>query len=168
MAGLALCAAVLALPGIVGAQETPPPSGSVAAADSSRLRTARELLEVMQMMRVIRAGNVAMVESQTAANPAMAPFKDVLLAWAEKHLTWDVMAPPMSAAYAELLTEPEMRELIAFYRTPAGRKVVEVTPELTQRGAKIGADIAQRYMPQLQEMIQARANELTRSAPAKP
>ena len=120
------------------------------------------------MMRVIRAGNMAMVDAQTAANPAMAPFKDVLLEWAEKHLTWEVMAPPMSAVYAEKFTEPELRELIAFYRTPAGRKLVEVTPELTQRGAQIGAEVAQRYMSELQEMIQARAQELSRGSPARP
>ena len=147
-----------------GAQSAAAP----AAVDSSRLRTARELLEVMDMMSVLRAGNLAMVKAQSASNPAMAPFEDVLIDWANQHLTWEVMAPPMSAAYAALLTEAEMRELIAFYRTPTGRKIVAVTPELTQRGATIGAEVAQQFMPQLEVMIRTRAEQLSGKPGSKP
>ena len=157
--------AMLAPGAAAGAQA---PAAAQAAPDSSRLRTARELLETMDMMSVLRAGNHAMVRAQSASNPAMVPFEDVLIEWAEKHLTWEVMAPPMSAAYAAVLTEAEMRELIAFYRTPTGRRVVAVTPELTQRGAAIGAEVAQQFTPQLEVMIRARAEELSRQKDSKP
>ena len=164
---VAACFAIAALaPWTVAGGQTPP--AAHAAVDSSRLRTARELLEAMDMMSVLRAGNLAMVKAQTATNPAMAPFEEVLIEWAEKHLTWEVMAPPMSAAYAAVLTETEMRELIAFYRTPTGRKVVAVTPELTQRGAAIGSEVAQQFMPQLEVMVRARAEELSKKTGSKP
>jgi hypothetical protein len=51
--------------------------------------------------------------------------------------------------YDKYYTHDEIRQLIAFYETPLGRKVVEVTPPLTQEtmaigqkwGEKLGRDI---------------------------
>jgi hypothetical protein len=52
-------------------------------------------------------------------------------------------------AYSKYYTHDEIKQLIAFYETPLGRRVVEVTPSITQEtmligqtwGEKLGQDI---------------------------
>jgi hypothetical protein len=42
------------------------------------------------------------------------------------------MKKPMSTAYAQVFTESELAGIIAFLKSPIGRKYVEKTPELTK------------------------------------
>ena len=165
-AGAAAVLALMASAG--GAHGQASPSPAAVTVDSARLRAALELVNLMQMEKVIRAGNVAMAETQVAANPNLAPFKDVLIKWAETHLTWERMAPRMAALYAEAMTEQEIRDLMAFYRTPSGQKLIAITPELTHRSAAIGAEMAQQYLPQLEAMMKERMDELTGIGPPDP
>lgn len=56
--------------------------------------------------------------------------------------------------YAERFTHQEIRDMIAFYQTPTGRKLASISPELTQAGMlagqQWGAQLAQRVMQRLQ------------------
>lgn len=126
----------------------------------ARLAAAQEVLRLMDMERQILSGVKTMLDAQLSAAPALQQFRDVMTAWAEKYLTWPVMGERLARVYAQTFTEQELRELAAFYRTPIGRKVARVTPSLMQRGADIGAAVAQEHMAELETMIQARAREL--------
>lgn len=126
----------------------------------ARLAAAQEVLRLMDMERQILSGVKTMLDAQLNAAPALQQFRDVMKAWAEKYLTWQVMGDRLARVYAQTFTEPELRDLAAFYRTPIGRKVARVTPSLMQRGADIGAAVAQEHMAELETMIQARAREL--------
>jgi hypothetical protein len=50
------------------------------------------------------------------------------------------------AIYARHFTEPELRQLIAFYRSPVGAKMLKVTPQMT-------AETMALIMPRVQEII---------------
>lgn len=127
---------------------------------ASRLAAAHEVLRVMDMERQILSGVKTMLDAQLTAAPALRQYRDVMQAWAEKYLTWGVMGDRLARVYAQTFTERELRELTAFYRTPIGQKVARVTPALMQRGADVGAAVAQEHMAELESMIQARAREL--------
>ena len=64
------------------------------------------------------------------------------------------LMPRMVAAYGKVLTHDEVRQLIAFYETPLGRRLIEVAPQLQQAGAQAGQEWAQALTPQLQQEIQ--------------
>ena len=66
------------------------------------------------------------------------------------------LMPRMVAAYGKVLTHGEVRQLIAFYETPLGRRLIEVAPQLQQAGSQAGQEWAQALSPRLQEEIQAR------------
>lgn len=127
---------------------------------ASRLAAAHEVLRVMDMERQILSGVKTMLDAQLTAAPALQQYRDVMQAWAVKYLTWAVMGDRLARVYAQTFTERELRELTAFYRTPVGQKVARVTPALMQRGAEVGAAVAQEHMAELESMIQARAREL--------
>ncbi len=50
----------------------------------------------------------------------------------------------MAPIYANNFTNDELRELIAFYDSPIGRKLVEKQPILSQQGAALGQAWGQR------------------------
>lgn len=61
----------------------------------------------------------------------------------------------MVPLYAEAYTHQEVRDLLAFYQSPTGKKAVAATPGLMRGGEKIGQELAQGIGPELQQRIDA-------------
>lgn len=135
-------------------------AASAEAPSPGRLQAAEELLRVMHLEQSTLAGVEAMVETQIRSDPTLAPYRNVILAWARRHMTWAAIGPQMAALYAERFTEPELRELIAFYNTPTGRKAVGLMGEILQSSAEIGRRIAQEHTPELERMLKERTAEM--------
>jgi len=136
---------------------------SIIAADpstESHRDAASELLELMNVERTMMAGASAMVDAMAQQNPQLESYRDVILKWAEGFMNWETFGSKFVALYTESFTEPELRELIAFYNTPTGKKALTLMPELVQRGAALGADVASEHMQELEQMISERAAEL--------
>ena len=74
-------------------------------------------------------------------------------------MRWDALKPQLVAIYTEAFTEAELREITAFYKTPAGQKAVTVMPELMQKGMTMGQKAVQDHLPELQEAIQKKLKE---------
>ncbi len=127
---------------------------------SSHEQAVTELFGLMDVEKAMIGGATAMIDAQIKANPAIAPFRGVLIEWSGKYLTWDAMAPQLIALYMETFTEAETRELIAFYRTPTGKKALTKLPELFQKGAAIGAEIGKAHQPELMEMVREKQKQL--------
>jgi uncharacterized protein len=134
---------------------------------ASRQQSAEELLRTMNLERVTMAGMSAALEMQLQKNPALLPYRDVYLTWARKHLTWNAIGPKLAAVYAESFTESELRDLIAFYKTPTGQKALTEFPILYQKGAEVGQKVAKDHVEDLENMIRERATQLEQ-APQPP
>ena len=65
-----------------------------------------------------------------------------------------MVRPALVQIYAEAFSESEVRELIAFYRTPIGRKLVERTPALTRGIADVMNRIVLEHQTELMEIMQ--------------
>lgn len=128
---------------------------------------ATELLQIMDAERTMMSGAVAMSDAMIEQNPVLAPYRDVLLEWAGSFMTWEIFGSKLVDLYAESFTEAELMEIAAFYRTPTGRKSLDVMPELMRRGALLGADEARKHTDELEAMIRERAVELE-GAPQEP
>ena len=134
----------------------------------SHRQAAADLLKLMDAENQAMAGANAMADVMLQSNPMLGPFRDVITDWSAKVMTWDNMMPKMVALYAETYTEGELKELIAFYSTKLGQKMIRVTPELTRKGAMIGSELAQQHMGELQAAIEARANEMQQLGTTSP
>jgi hypothetical protein len=173
-ASFVVAIAFLLAPALLSAQATghrPAPADSASrprlVPTPATLALADSLLREMDLERVMRTGGMSTFDATIQSQPAMAQFRDVVEAWYQKHLSWAEFGPAMVRVYAETFTEAELRAYVAFYRTPAGRQLARLTPELTRRGAELGAEVAARHTGELQQMIQARVLEL-QSAGTKP
>jgi hypothetical protein len=119
----------------------------------------RELFRVMDLSTMTTQAFDAGIDAQVKANPAIAPYKDVMLEWGHKYFRWEAIEPQLVTLYMETFTEEEVQGLLTFYRTPVGRKSVQALPELFRKGAEIGAVVAQEHVGELQEMMSKRMEE---------
>jgi hypothetical protein len=127
---------------------------------STHEQAVTELFQLIGLERTMMGGATAMIDAQVQANPAIAPYRDVLLEWAQKYLTWDTMAPKLVQMQMEAFTESEIREMIAFYKTPTGQKALLKMPELMKQGAAIGVEVAKAHLPELETMVLERKRQL--------
>jgi uncharacterized protein len=161
---VSLLALVVAIP--LAAQNAPAPTPRTVTPAARNL--AREVVALLNMEKVVRAGVEAMFDLQVQQQPQMAPFRATMQAWADRHVSGPELLDKIVDIYAEEFSERELRDLVAFYRTPTGRRVAEVSPLLSKRGAEAGAAVAQAHIAELQQMLEARAAELQRGTTPTP
>ncbi|HSS76500.1 MAG TPA: DUF2059 domain-containing protein [Thermoanaerobaculia bacterium] len=123
-------------------------------------QAAVELLQMMDLEKTMRSTLSAMLDAQINGNPEMAPYRDVFQSWIERYFSWDALKPRMIDLYVQAFTEPELRDMIAFYKTPTGQKSLTKLPALMQQGGQLGAEIVQQHKTELEKMMRARKHEL--------
>jgi hypothetical protein len=133
-----------------------PAAAQPAAPPASHLQAAGELVDLLKLERSMMTGIEIMIEAQTAASPELAQYSDIMREFMGKYLGWDRIRPKFAALYAEMYTEPELREIIAFYRTPIGQKMIETEPAMMQRAGEIGEKEVMDHMPELFRMLTER------------
>jgi len=135
------------------AAQTPAPARPPIA--PSHLAAARELLEVLHLQDVAAAGVQVALEEQLRTNPALEPYRTVMKEWAASIFSADEAKTAFATIYAETFTEDDLRQLVAFYRTPLGQKLANSQAALTVRGAEVGHNLATAHQADLMARIQA-------------
>ncbi|HSS51757.1 MAG TPA: DUF2059 domain-containing protein, partial [Thermoanaerobaculia bacterium] len=130
---------------------------------SSHRQAAVELLEAMDLDRGTTAMANATLDAQIQNDPSLAPYRDVFQKWIEKYLSWEIMKPRMIDLYMAAFTEPEMRDLIAFYKSPTGKKALAQIPVLMQQSLTIGMEMANQHQADLEEMVRVRKEEIAKA-----
>ncbi|MDB5558871.1 MAG: hypothetical protein JWQ36_1805 [Enterovirga sp.] len=102
---------------------------------AGHLTAARELVDltgVLSPVNDIMPSFVEQIRRQNVTRPEMSKdLEDVLKALGpEMQLQRQQITTIVSRTYAKHLTEPELKDVIAFFRTPAGAKYAKVQPEL--------------------------------------
>jgi uncharacterized protein len=131
----------------------------VRADEKSHRAAALELCEVTHMERSMQESMRRMMELQIQQTPQLAQARPQLLKFFEKYLSWGSMKEDFIKLYQQSFSEQELREIIAFYKTPTGQKSVLQMPILLQRGAEIGSARVREHLPELMEMMQAAAKQ---------
>jgi len=158
----ALMAALACKKGGAPAAPTPTPTPNAAAAAAA----AQELFKAMKMPNNLNDTTAAMIDSEISRNPGLTPYRDIMLQWLRKYMTWDAIQPEMTRMYTEAFTDEELKQMAAFYSSPAGQKSLEKLPDLMQRTAMAGARISQQHTDELRAAMAARSEELKKEAAA--
>jgi len=141
-----LCASIALLPPL-----------SARADEASHRKSAEALLTQMNMEPMMNQAVDQMLQVQVQQNPQIAPFREQMKTFLSKYMSWASIKDDMVKIYAAEFTEPELKELLAFYQTPVGRKTIERMPALMAKGAEIGQKRVQEHLPELQATIQSQA-----------
>ncbi len=113
---------------------------------------------IRELMKLSGAGNLG----ETFAKNMLKAFKDIYpnvetSVWDEfaKEIKGEEMVNLVIPIYAKYFTEEDMKDMIAFYKSPVGKKLVEKQPlivqESMQAGQVLGREIGERVTKKLQE-----------------
>jgi len=147
----------------------------VSAQETQRRAMAEELLNVMNMQDTIEK-SFAMVKQMIPAQmekmkqvtgdtnmPAnVSSQTDKMMDMLAEEMSWNKMKADYITLYAETFTEQELKDTVAFYKSPTGQAFIKKQPELMKRSM----EISQKVMMQIMPKIQAMSEELKKKAPA--
>lgn len=120
----------------------------------SHRKAAEDLLKAMNMDRQFTMAIDQSLDAQIKANPQLGPYRPTLKKFFDKYMSWDSLKDELVTIYANAFTEKELHDIITFYKTPVGKKVVEKTPELMTQGMQLGVRRVQEHQVELQQMLQ--------------
>jgi hypothetical protein len=100
-----------------------------------------------------------LVESQLKQNPQLASQRDIFQKFFTKYLSWESVKEDTITAYTQEFTEPELKKLTDFYKTPVGKKASEKMPKLVFLSGQIGLQKAQANQAELLQMIEERTKQ---------
>ena len=133
---------------------------ALAASEDGRQAAALRLLESMDM-RVNLARTIDQVTlAEVEKNPKLEPFKGVMLEFMHKYMGYDSLKDDLAKIYADAFNLVELDELSRFYLTPVGRKTLQLLPELTVQGGRMGELKVQEHLGELEAMIGREAQRL--------
>lgn len=159
--------------GAAQARQAPPPAAATAskATPETRALAARyfEAIHYDKMLGQMMEQMVpVMVQTLRKQTPSLTDEQSQLVSETVVESTREMtekMKAPMIDAVAEVFTEQELRDLVAFYEAPSGQALIAKTPELTQRMmAQMPAIMAETQGKMLQKLC-AKLN-CTSPAPA--
>jgi hypothetical protein len=133
---------------------------------SSHEQAAHEFLNVLGLPSILQDISTALNNNLIQSNPPLAPHRDLIVQWSNKYVTWEAIAPELAKTYTQTFTEPELREIIAFYRTRTGQKMVPELPKLMQNTAGAAGRLAGAHIADLQRMLEERSKQPRGEVPA--
>ena len=84
---------------------------------------------------------------------------EVTLAYLRRRAEEDHLIDRLIPIYSKFLTKDDVRELTEFYRSPVGRKLVSLSPQITAESAAIGRTWATSILPGLQAELTKKLQE---------
>ena len=140
-------------------------SGALAqdAAKKAKLDEMFRLTKMDEMMPQMMSQVKAMIAQQMSemnlpaeAKAAAQESQDRIMDLVTERLSWEKMKPAYVQLYTEIFNDEELDGMLAFYRSPAGRAMLEKMPQLMSKSMAL----AQRQMADLQPEIQKITKEL--------
>jgi hypothetical protein len=129
-------------------------------ADAASEKEAEKLLDMVGTQAVMEQSMSQMLDIQLQQNPALAPYKGVMMEFLNENMSYESLKPELIKMYSEEFTSSELREINAFYLTDVGKKSIEKMPKLMMQGGQLGATRVQENINDLQAMIQAESERI--------
>ncbi len=74
-------------------------------------------------------------------------------------LSWDKLEEPMIALYGNVFSEAELQDIIAFYQSDAGQKMLKRQPELIQGSMVMMQEHMQQLMPKMKALMEKQSQQ---------
>jgi hypothetical protein len=125
----------------------------------SHRKAAENLLLVMEVDKSLPQIVAQVLENQMQQNPQLAPQREVLQRFLTKYVNWESVKEDTITAYTQEFTEPELKKLTEFYKTPVGKKASEKMPQLAFLAEQLGLKKAQAHQAELRQMLEDQKNK---------
>jgi hypothetical protein len=86
----------------------------------------------------------------------------------DKAIGWDKLKPEMVKLYTSNFTEQELKDLVKFYQSPLGQKIVQKMPQVTEQSAELTQTHLQEAAPVVNKLLADMTAEIAPAKPAEP
>jgi hypothetical protein len=86
----------------------------------------------------------------------------------DQAIGWNKLKPDMVKLYTTNFSESELKDLVAFYKSPLGKKVLEKMPQLTQQSAQMTQAKLESAVPVVNKLLADMTAELEPKGAAAP
>ncbi|MFS0827990.1 DUF2059 domain-containing protein [Pseudomonas sp. MLB6B] len=160
----ALCAAV-ALACASGQVLAATPSHTAAAQEFLKLANADKLstpvyMQVQQMF----AQRFEQTKAPAAKKSVLDSYQAKANAALDSAISWKKLEPKMVSLYTATFTEAELKDLVKFYKSPLGTKVLREMPKVTQQSAQLTQQSLEPAVPQVNKLLDDMTKELVPNA----
>ena len=121
---------------------------------SSYEQAVIELLHVLDLQGSLQQTFDASFALQLQQNPALMTYESIIKDFLQRYLRFEALQPDFIAIYKKHFTEPEIREMITFYKTPVGIKSIQMMSVLFQEVVEIGQRKVMEHQDELMQQLQ--------------
>src|ERR1700733_11172630 len=138
------------------------PGVTVAKVDPAKETDIRQLMDVtgakdlgQQIMSAGIAQFRASVTESQQDNPRAKQFADAFAARFEKHFNPHSLTEMVIPIYDQHLSSEDLKELLAYYQSPFGQRMLKVLPVVAQESQEAGFKIGQKAAQEAMEELRA-------------
>jgi hypothetical protein len=125
----------------------------------------KQLMTVTHLREVTQQSMDAVMKSQMEQMPQLKPYEGVMQTFLKEQMDWSILEPELTRIYLEVFTEKELRDIVAFYKTPVGQMMLAKMPVLLAKSNEFTQRRLQEGLPVLMQRLQA-AMQANPPAPA--
>lgn len=115
---------------------------------------AKMMDQAYQNMDQMTAQMLASSGLDVAKDPQVQKDMREMNALVRAELSWDKMEEPLIALYGSVFSEAELQDIIEFYQSPAGQKMLKRQPELIQGTMAMMQQQMQSLMPKIKALTE--------------
>ena len=156
-------------------------SGQVLAATASHNAAAEKFLTLanadklgtpvyMQVQQMF-AQRFAQTKAPATKQSVLESYQAKANAALDSAIGWNKLKPKMVDLYTQTFTEQELKDLVKFYQSPLGKKVLSQMPKVTQQSAQLTQQSLEPAVPVVNKLLEDMTKELDpnagKAAPAK-
>ncbi|QQE85404.1 DUF2059 domain-containing protein [Pseudomonas putida] len=149
-------------------------SGQVLAATASHNAAAEKFLTLanadklgtpvyMQVQQMF-AQRFAQTKAPTTKQSVLESYQAKANAALDSAIGWNKLKPKMVDLYTQTFTEQELKDLVKFYQSPLGKKVLSQMPKVTQQSAQLTQQSLEPAVPVVNKLLEDMTNELDPNA----
>ncbi len=135
------------------------PGISFAGENALHRKTALEMMQASGVPEMLERAFTEQLENQFKALPELEKIRPQLTAFYRKAFSFKELEGELCTLYMKHYTCEELRQIIAFYKTPAGRKKAKVDGTLSSELGKLFLKHSEKKMPELQKLLQQSIKE---------
>jgi uncharacterized protein len=142
------------------AQASPKPSATAAKIDPAKETDIRQLMQITGVdglgEQLINAGIAqfrANVNDSQPDNPRAKQFVDAFAAHFQKHFDTRSLTETVIPIYDKYLTSEDLKELLQYYKSPFGQRMLKVLPQVARDSQLAGYQVGQKAADEAMEEL---------------
>ena len=134
-------------------------SAVLGADELSHRQAALEMMHASGVPEMLERAFKSQLESQFRTLPELEKIRPQLTAFYRKAFAFKELESELCALYMKHYTVDELRQITAFFKTPAGKKKAKVDGQLSAELGTLFLRHSQKKLPELQKLLQQLTKE---------